>query len=515
MPNTRPFAYNNGSTISGTSQIGDLAYGDLNPVNGGPNYSGNPGGVKWWMGPDEDNRYIIGKDVPTGDWPTQVPEGNIGTVRFWATNTRNDNQFLNRVNILPERSGETNFINTNDALLWLQTNGYFTNFLTDSDSGWFNKLYVTYEPGDITPNYYAAQQTYSSTRDSLYVTYNTYGSNDGYGRGNTIITNISSQTSGEFYFTQSSNYLPSSSKCVNDNGQFGSWGNSVIDNNSDYLYVFAGWNNSTDEDNDQVIIRYDLSDNTIDIDKEFTSDSDRWDVFSNPVYHTQQNKLVLPNAGTSPNNSEANIKIYNTSSLQISSSIDLEDSSKEPLRGALCIVNSDNSHILLQGKSKWSIWDISNTSFITSQSYGSGISWSGGGSNQRGSISEGIYLPSTEKYYFTATTNIAGSNRALIIVDSNSPYTQTTILIPNGTQSGDSNYINPPIYDSSRGVLWVSPQSGPLVAINTTTEKIVTTSNYNIGGVYTYPYFIDDRIFTTNGSSPITTFETSLLWPGN
>ena len=38
MANTRPFTYNTGSTISGTNQIGNLAYGTLNDVNGGPNY---------------------------------------------------------------------------------------------------------------------------------------------------------------------------------------------------------------------------------------------------------------------------------------------------------------------------------------------------------------------------------------------------------------------------------------------------------------------------------------------
>ena len=49
MSFARPFAYNTGSTISGTEQLGDLAIGvdDLD-------YTGGVGGVTWWNGPDED-----------------------------------------------------------------------------------------------------------------------------------------------------------------------------------------------------------------------------------------------------------------------------------------------------------------------------------------------------------------------------------------------------------------------------------------------------------------------------
>jgi len=80
MATSRPFAYNTGSTLSGTDQFGTIAVGiDDNP------YDQNYGGLQWWNGPDEELGYCIGTSVPSGDHPT--PLGNIGTVQFWRTNT--------------------------------------------------------------------------------------------------------------------------------------------------------------------------------------------------------------------------------------------------------------------------------------------------------------------------------------------------------------------------------------------------------------------------------------------
>ena len=54
MATARPFAYNTGAPISGTTQTGDLAVG----VSDEP-YSDNYGGVIWWNGPDEELGYVI------------------------------------------------------------------------------------------------------------------------------------------------------------------------------------------------------------------------------------------------------------------------------------------------------------------------------------------------------------------------------------------------------------------------------------------------------------------------
>jgi hypothetical protein len=70
MATTRPFAYNpTASPIAGTSQVGTLAVGITDQ-----NYSINPGGVSWWMGPDEDLGYVIAVPVSGNTQPTNVPE---------------------------------------------------------------------------------------------------------------------------------------------------------------------------------------------------------------------------------------------------------------------------------------------------------------------------------------------------------------------------------------------------------------------------------------------------------
>ena len=55
MPTSRPFAFNSGSTLPNTSQVGNVAIGTGSTLN----YSGGYGGLEWWMGPDEDLGYII------------------------------------------------------------------------------------------------------------------------------------------------------------------------------------------------------------------------------------------------------------------------------------------------------------------------------------------------------------------------------------------------------------------------------------------------------------------------
>ncbi len=136
MATTRAFAYNpTQATISGTTNVGTLCIG-VSALN----YSGNPGGIKWWMGPDEDNSYIIAKDVPAGNFPTQV--GNIGTVQFWGC-TNTDEAFRITVQII---SGTTQ-ASASAANDWLTANNYWTNrnpylagLYKTTYSGYFNDV---------------------------------------------------------------------------------------------------------------------------------------------------------------------------------------------------------------------------------------------------------------------------------------------------------------------------------------------------------------------------------------
>lgn len=117
MATSKPFTYNNGSYINGTEQLGNIAIG-----RSSLDYAKNPGGKKWWMGPDEDNRYIICKDVPTQDFPTPA-DGNTGSVQFWASSD-NDTNFIDVVNRI---KGNT-FGTVDECLNWLSTNEYWTNY---------------------------------------------------------------------------------------------------------------------------------------------------------------------------------------------------------------------------------------------------------------------------------------------------------------------------------------------------------------------------------------------------
>jgi len=116
MATTRPFSYNPlQSTITGTTNLGTICIGvaDLD-------YATRPGGLTWWMGPDEDNSYVVCKDVPAENFPT--PLGNIGNVQFWkCTNT--DLAFKDMVATI---SG-TAQASASAASDWLASNNYWTN----------------------------------------------------------------------------------------------------------------------------------------------------------------------------------------------------------------------------------------------------------------------------------------------------------------------------------------------------------------------------------------------------
>jgi hypothetical protein len=114
MSTSRPFAYNPGSPINGTIQVGNLAVGY--PTTG---YTG----MEWWNGPDEDLGYVIGQPVPDDSQPSPV-FGKTGSVGFFRTSGFNDNEFLNITNILLNG----NYTNPTLAATDLTTNGYWNSY---------------------------------------------------------------------------------------------------------------------------------------------------------------------------------------------------------------------------------------------------------------------------------------------------------------------------------------------------------------------------------------------------
>ena len=117
-----PFAYNPGGLISGTTQYDDLVVGNVDI-----DYSTNYGGVQWWASPEEVSGYIIANARPSGQ---PVPSGATGTaqVGFFRSKGRTDQAFLDLANYIGVKNGQPTFTTTNQAEVWLESNGYYTSF---------------------------------------------------------------------------------------------------------------------------------------------------------------------------------------------------------------------------------------------------------------------------------------------------------------------------------------------------------------------------------------------------
>jgi hypothetical protein len=114
MPTSRPFAYNTGSTISGTIQVGSLAVGT--PT------TGFTGSMEWWNGPDEDLGYVIALPVPDDSQP--APDGRTASLAFNRSTGLTESSFVELTNLLFGQS----FTTGNDASFWLTSNGYWNSW---------------------------------------------------------------------------------------------------------------------------------------------------------------------------------------------------------------------------------------------------------------------------------------------------------------------------------------------------------------------------------------------------
>jgi hypothetical protein len=85
MATARPFAYNSGSLIPGTEQVGDLSIGY--PISG---FTNNP---QYWNGPNEELGYVIARAVSGNTQPTPL-SGVTASVGFFRTAGFNDSSFI-------------------------------------------------------------------------------------------------------------------------------------------------------------------------------------------------------------------------------------------------------------------------------------------------------------------------------------------------------------------------------------------------------------------------------------
>jgi len=117
MATSRPFAYNTGSTLPYTEQVGDIAIG-----TGGVEYAADYGGIKWWGGPDEDLGYVITHTVPAGNQPNPL---NIPAyLGFWRSPSKTEQSFVDYTNFI----FGTSFTTGNDCKTYLNNNGYWTSW---------------------------------------------------------------------------------------------------------------------------------------------------------------------------------------------------------------------------------------------------------------------------------------------------------------------------------------------------------------------------------------------------
>jgi len=113
MATTRPFAYNLGSSIDGTEQLGNLAIGT--PTSG---FTQSP---KFWNGPDEDLGYVITHQTPSGQ---PGADGTTAFLGFFRSTDLTEGSFIT----LSETIAGQTFATGSDAKIWLNNNGYWTSY---------------------------------------------------------------------------------------------------------------------------------------------------------------------------------------------------------------------------------------------------------------------------------------------------------------------------------------------------------------------------------------------------
>lgn len=121
MATARPFAYNTGSTITGTEQLGDLSIGY--PISG---FTNTP---QYWNGPDEELGYVIAAPVSGNTQPTSI-FGVTASVGFYRTDLFDDNQFIELSEIVSNiyETPQT-FLTASEASVWLTNNGFWNTYI--------------------------------------------------------------------------------------------------------------------------------------------------------------------------------------------------------------------------------------------------------------------------------------------------------------------------------------------------------------------------------------------------
>ncbi len=518
MANTRPFTYNNGSPISGTNQIGDLAYGDLNDVNGGPDYSQNPGGKKWWMGPDEDNRYIIGKDVPAMNHPTSTPEGDIGSVRFWGTDTESDLEFLFWFNRLPGRAGLGSVSDPSTAYTWLLSNGYFTNYPPVFSE--FGTFYTYDSPTDSTPQ--AIGILYSSANNKLFIDTDNEGSANSKDDGNFVINNwtstlantISGSTvhySGSSYSNQ---WLPSATQ--NGGSKRITSGFMAIDDIDDFLFI-QGKSDSSAQ-NGKGIIKYDISVNPPTIEVSSSIDVPAGEFTK--INHEHSSNLVISTNGADSGDNNRGF-LFDGDTLDFEGYLLKNNSSI--ITSTRWAIPGPSGYILLTRElaSDYYIFKL-NSATNPNKAIDNGLF--GEGYYIDRDTPEPIYVPSKNKWYVPYRKNSintppnATRSQGLDVID-DTTFNRTSYTFGSSQNTTGTNVrIEKPLfflYDSIRDYFWTISPFKNIIAIDADdfSTQVTTETNGVVVGQLQSAVIVDDKLILIRRDSgnPIKIFDLASL----
>lgn len=470
MATSRPFTYNNGSTITGTEQIGDLAVGFL-PQD----YSSQPGGRVWWMGPDEDNRYIVGKDVSDMNWPT--PVGNVGSVQFWGTSTKDDGEFIDLVN----GNFDQSFTTTQQCLNWLITENYWTNYPGRFDGPLWNEVGIESFPSPqwSSTTLGANNLTINSTLGEIYVDVNGSGNTNGILNITNVNTSGSNYTITETAFTPP-NYLPRASSPTTNIGT----GESYLDESNQKLYVngFPG-----DSGIGGRIARYDIDSTNKDLETYISYTNTSANNQQGPIVGGDGKDLVYTGTGYKV------FSNYSTGNMFVSQSETVANSTTGDITHLG--LNTNDSYLMILTSNRYRrLIDTADMSVIFS--------------NQDNAIespalvpNQIVYVASNNRFYYrvNAATNsvqwgFTKGDGLIIVVNgsTNQIISKSTLGGGNGNQYTQASGL---VYDPNRDVIWsfntknYDRDDWELCALDITSNNIV--KKVNIGGSNKGKMYID------------------------
>ena len=448
MATSRQFTYSTTSPPSGTTKTGSLWVGTPTSPE---RYDLNYGGKIWWMGPDEDNKYIIGKDIPSSDWPAK---GDIppyphysGSVRFWGS-ADNEGAFVARVNSLPARLGQIPFDDGTQCATWLADNGYWTNWESQPPGQYYATFRLHNGPG--SGNYSEPYLDYSPSEDKM-VGWNEDMSNT---RSNGVWDDISNISQNDLYIvSESSQYLPSSANSGT--------GMMCFDGSNGYL------NTGTH------LVKYNMSTNTA-TSKVSTVHGAASSQKRRPIFEPSTDKVFIPYGQY--------VDVFDTATLAYSDFINMAVPSGGNNNAAgVGLVNTDDNEVLFADSSDFTIFNPDTLAVIATGAISGG-----------GSLTNGRYNPSTGKYYIGGS----GSNgKPKIIVIDASNNTSTTITIQEG--GGANNNTSTSIaLDTVRNFIWCMNDDRKIASLDCS-DNSVTHYNTTFAGTNfaVMPYVLNDKLF--------------------